>query len=156
MAAWPGLGSSHHEDRSQELPRPIKPASAPWPQPQPSLRRTACSNFQQSRHTPRGVRPSRQLISGLLAKIPDFRFKDFKLWIDTPDGVFGEYAVEARVIDTGKLYRQTYAGLLIAEGGKIKLLREALDTAERRGHSARTERAGHGLLHSAAVPDTCR
>jgi ketosteroid isomerase-like protein len=71
-----------------------------------------------------------KLISGLLAKIPDFRFKDFKLWIDTPDRVFGEYAVEAHVVDTGKLYRQTYAGLLVAEGGKIKLLREALDTAE--------------------------
>ncbi|MGX9425603.1 MULTISPECIES: nuclear transport factor 2-like protein [Bradyrhizobium] len=32
--------------------------------------------------------------------------------------------------DTGKTYRQTYAGLLIAEPGRIKLLREALDTAE--------------------------
>ncbi len=31
--------------------------------------------------------------------------------------------------ETGKIYRQTYAGLLIAENGKIKLLREALDTA---------------------------
>jgi ketosteroid isomerase-like protein len=33
------------------------------------------------------------------------------------------------VVDTGKIYQQTYAGLLIAEGGKIRLLREALDTA---------------------------
>ena len=70
-----------------------------------------------------------QLISGLLAKVPDFRFKNFKLWIDTPDKVFGEYSVEALVVDTGKIYQQTYAGVLIAEGGKIKLLREALDTA---------------------------
>lgn len=70
------------------------------------------------------------LVSGLLFKIPDFRFKDLKVWIDTPDRVFGEYAVEAVVAETGKLYRQTYAGLLVAEGGKIKLLREALDTAE--------------------------
>jgi ketosteroid isomerase-like protein len=70
-----------------------------------------------------------QLISGILAKVPDFRFKNFKVWIDTPDKVFGEYSVEALVVDTGKIYRQTYAGVLIAEGGKIKLLREALDTA---------------------------
>ena len=70
-----------------------------------------------------------KLISGLLAKVPDFRFKNFKVWIDTPDKVFGEYSVEALVVDTGKIYQQTYAGVLIAEGGKIKLLREALDTA---------------------------
>ncbi|WP_241775418.1 nuclear transport factor 2 family protein [Pseudomonas corrugata] len=70
-----------------------------------------------------------QLVADLLVKIPDFRFKDFKVWIDTPDKVFGEYSVEALVVGTGKVYRQTYAGLLIAEGGKIKLLREALDTA---------------------------
>lgn len=70
-----------------------------------------------------------QQIADLLVKIPDFRFKDFKVWIDTPDRVFGEYSVEALVVGTGKVYRQTYAGLLIAENGKIKLLREALDTA---------------------------
>jgi ketosteroid isomerase-like protein len=70
-----------------------------------------------------------KLISGLLAKVPDFRFKNFKVWIDTPDKAFGEYSVEALVVDTGKIYQQTYAGLLIAEGGKIRLLREALDTA---------------------------
>lgn len=70
-----------------------------------------------------------QQIADLLVKIPDFRFKDFKVWIDTPDRVFGEYSVEALVVGTGKVYQQTYAGLLIAENGKIKLLREALDTA---------------------------
>ncbi|SEK62966.1 Ketosteroid isomerase-related protein [Roseateles sp. YR242] len=69
------------------------------------------------------------LISGLLKQVPDFRFKDLKVWIDTPDKAFGEYSVEAVVSSTGKLYKQTYAGVLLAEGGKIKLLREALDTA---------------------------
>lgn len=29
---------------------------------------------------------------------------------------------------TGKLYKQTYFGRLVAEKGKIKLVREALDT----------------------------
>jgi ketosteroid isomerase-like protein len=32
------------------------------------------------------------------------------------------------VPSTGKVYRQHYAGRLVAENGKIKLLRESLDT----------------------------
>ncbi len=70
------------------------------------------------------------LLAGLLAKVPDFGFQNLRFWIQTPDRVFAEYQVEALVLDTGKTYRQTYAGVLIAENGKIKLLREALDTAE--------------------------
>ncbi|MFT7771635.1 nuclear transport factor 2 family protein [Roseateles sp.] len=69
------------------------------------------------------------LIHGLLAKVPDFRFKDVQIFIDTPDQAFGEYSVEAQVAATGKIYKQTYAGRLVAEGGRIRLLREALDTA---------------------------
>ena len=72
----------------------------------------------------------RGLVQGLLKKIPDFRFKNIQVWIETPDKVFAEYSVEALVPDTGKIYKQTYAGVLIAEGGRVKLLREALDTAE--------------------------
>jgi ketosteroid isomerase-like protein len=71
----------------------------------------------------------RGLVSGLLAKVPDFRFKNLTVWIETPDRVFAEYSVEAVVAETGKLYQQTYAGVCIAEDGRIKLLREALDTA---------------------------
>jgi ketosteroid isomerase-like protein len=69
-----------------------------------------------------------KLIAGVLAKVPDFRFQNMHIWIETPDKAFGEYSVEAPVPSTGKIYRQTYAGLLLAENGKIKLLREALDT----------------------------
>ncbi|WP_322047450.1 hypothetical protein [Paraburkholderia sp. J67] len=39
-----------------------------------------------------------------------------------------EYEVEALVPSTGKIYRQMYAGRLVACDGKIELLREALDT----------------------------
>ena len=67
-------------------------------------------------------------IAGLLKNVPDFRFKDIELLIDGEDQAFGEYSVEAKVLSTGKLYKQTYAGRLVAENGKIKLLREALDT----------------------------
>lgn len=69
------------------------------------------------------------LIAGLLSRVPDFRFKNLHVWIETPDRVFAEYSVEAVVPATGKVYRQTYAGVLIAENGKIQRLREALDTA---------------------------
>jgi ketosteroid isomerase-like protein len=67
-------------------------------------------------------------IGGLLKNVPDFRFKDVQLFIDTEDKVFGEYSVKAKVLSTGKLYQQTYAGMLVAKDGKIQHLREALDT----------------------------
>jgi len=70
-----------------------------------------------------------KMLAGLLVKVPDFRFKNIRFWIKTPDKVFAEYDVEALVVGTGKMYRQTYAGLLVAESGKIKLLHEALNTA---------------------------
>jgi ketosteroid isomerase-like protein len=69
-----------------------------------------------------------KFIAGLLAKVPDFRFQNIRIWIQTTDQAFAEYDVEALVPSTGKLYRQTYAGRLVAENGKIKLLRESLDT----------------------------
>ena len=69
-----------------------------------------------------------RLLAGMLAKIPDFRFKNLTYFIRTPDQVAAEYQVEARVAETDKLYQQTYVGVLLAESGKIKLLREALDT----------------------------
>ena len=69
-------------------------------------------------------------LRGLLAKVPDFRFQNIRIWIQTPDQAFGEYDVEALVPSTGKTYRQSYAGRLVAENGKIKLLRESLDTVE--------------------------
>lgn len=69
------------------------------------------------------------LVAGLLKKVPDFGFRNIRFWIETPEKAFAEYEVEATVAGSGQVYRQTYAGLLIAEHGKIKLLREALDTA---------------------------
>lgn len=67
-------------------------------------------------------------IASLIAKVPDFQFKDVRYLIETPEQVFAEYEVEALVPSTGKIYRQMYAGRLVARDGKIALLREALDT----------------------------
>lgn len=60
----------------------------------------------------------------------DFAFKNIQILIDTPEQVFGEYQVEAVFKKTGKVYHQTYMGRLVAENGKIKLLREALNLVE--------------------------
>lgn len=78
----------------------------------------------------RGPAEVEKLITGILGKVPDFRFKNRTYYIQSPDKVAAEYQVEALVTDTGKIYKQTYVGVLHAENGKIKLLREALDTAE--------------------------
>lgn len=67
-------------------------------------------------------------IASLLAKVPDFAFKNVRYLIETPKPVFGEYEVEALVLSTAKIYRQMYAARLVARDGKIALLREALDT----------------------------
>ena len=69
-----------------------------------------------------------RLLAGILAKVPEFRFKNLTYFIQTPDKVAAEYQIEAEVLSTGKVYKQTYLGVLHAENGKIKLLREALDT----------------------------
>jgi ketosteroid isomerase-like protein len=69
-----------------------------------------------------------RFVTGLLARVPDFRFENVRIWIETPDRVFGEYDAQGHVSATGKPYKQTYAGVLVAEHGKIKLLHEALDT----------------------------
>ena len=67
-----------------------------------------------------------KFIADLLEKVPDYRFQNIRIWIDTADQAFGEYDVEALVPETGKVYKQSYAGRLVAENGKIKLLREWL------------------------------
>ncbi|WP_321846333.1 nuclear transport factor 2 family protein [Paraburkholderia bannensis] len=75
-----------------------------------------------------GPQAIESFIASLLAKVPDFAFKNVRFLIETPEQVFGEYEVEALVPSTGKIYRQMYAGRLVARDGKIALLRESLDT----------------------------
>ena len=67
-------------------------------------------------------------IGSLLNKVPDFKFRNVRFLIDTPDQAFAEYSVEALVPATGRIYRQMYAGRLVAQDGKIQLLRESMDT----------------------------
>jgi ketosteroid isomerase-like protein len=67
-------------------------------------------------------------IGSLLKNVPDFRFKNIRMLIETPEQAFAEYEVEAKVLSTGRIYQQMYAGRLVAKDGKIALLRESLDT----------------------------
>lgn len=66
-----------------------------------------------------------KMISGLLKMAPDFEFKNIQYFIETPDQVFAEYNVDC--IFNGKPYKQLYMGRLVAENGKIKLIREGMD-----------------------------
>lgn len=79
-------------------------------------------------HRVQGPAEIEAFISGLLKKVPDFKFRNIQFLIDTPAQAFGEYSVEAGIAGTDRVYKQTYAGRLVAEDGKIKLLRESLDT----------------------------
>jgi hypothetical protein len=61
---------------------------------------------------------------------PDFRIEpeDVEVLIETPDRVFAEYMVHTRAARTGRRVHLLFTGLLVAEKGKIKLLRESLNT----------------------------
>ena len=67
----------------------------------------------------------KNMIAGLLKMAPDFKFINIKYYIETPDQVFAEYEVDC--LFNGKPYKQLYMGRLVAEKGKIKLLREGLN-----------------------------
>jgi hypothetical protein len=67
----------------------------------------------------------KNMIEGLLKMAPDFKFINIKYYIETPDQVFAEYEVDC--LFNGKPYKQLYMGRLVAEKGKIKLLREGLN-----------------------------
>jgi len=67
----------------------------------------------------------RNMIAGLLKMAPEFKFMNIKFYIETPDQVFAEYEVDC--IWSGKPYKQMYMGRLVAENGKIKLVREGMN-----------------------------
>jgi len=75
-------------------------------------------------HRVQGPAEIEAFIAGLLVKVPDFRFRNIQFFIDTPTQAF----IEAAITGTDRMYKQTYAGRLVAEEGKITLLRESLDT----------------------------
>ncbi|TCN55647.1 nuclear transport factor 2 family protein [Flavobacterium circumlabens] len=71
-----------------------------------------------------------EFLQNLPNMFPGFKFENVQILIDTPDQVFGEYDVHCINGITGLPYNQSYMGRLVADNGKIKLLREALNMAE--------------------------
>jgi len=76
---------------------------------------------------PEGVRG---LISTVLELYPEFEvnLEDVVIHIDTPDQVFAEYPVHVTAAPTGRLTHHLFMAYLVAENGKIALLREGLNT----------------------------
>jgi hypothetical protein len=61
---------------------------------------------------------------------PSFKFENIKVLIDTPDQAFAEFEATAVSSKTGRSVHQLFFARLVAENGKIKLFREALNTVE--------------------------
>ncbi|MDP9077696.1 MAG: nuclear transport factor 2 family protein [Bacteroidota bacterium] len=69
----------------------------------------------------------RGFINFVFSTMPDFKFENIIVHMETPDQVFAEYSANSLVPATGKYYNQLFFGRLVAENGKIKLIREALN-----------------------------
>ena len=76
---------------------------------------------------PEGVQ---RLISTVLELYPDWRFdaKDVTVLIDTPTQAFAEYVAHPTAAATGRQVHHLLMGMIEVEDGKIKRLREALNT----------------------------
>ncbi len=61
---------------------------------------------------------------------PGLRLENLKILIETPDQVFAEYEFTAVSTKTGRKVHQLFFARLVAENGKIKLVREAINSAE--------------------------
>ena len=61
---------------------------------------------------------------------PTFKLDNVKILIDTPDQVFAEYEFTGESSKTGKTIHQLFFGRMVVEQGRIKLLREALNSVQ--------------------------
>ncbi|MDX6463011.1 MAG: uncharacterized protein QOE55_6708 [Acidobacteriaceae bacterium] len=77
----------------------------------------------------RGRRAISELQGSLGGLYLDFAFKpeDTRVLIDTPEQVFAEYMAHTTAAATGRTIHHLFAARLVAENGRIKLLRESLN-----------------------------
>jgi hypothetical protein len=68
-----------------------------------------------------GRREIAALVRNLLEIYPNFAFAE------TPEKTFAEYEAHARAAATGRTAHHLFTGYLVAEAGKIKLLRESFN-----------------------------
>jgi hypothetical protein len=76
-----------------------------------------------------GRREITALVRKLLELYPDFAFvpEHTRILIETPEKTFAEYQAHARAAATGRTAHHLFTGYLVAEAGKIKLLRETFN-----------------------------
>src|SRR6266403_4514204 len=76
-----------------------------------------------------GRREIAALLHKLLELYPNFAFApvDTHILIETPEKTFAEYVAHARAAATGRTAHHLFAGYLVAEAGRIKLLRESFN-----------------------------
>jgi hypothetical protein len=76
-----------------------------------------------------GRREIAALVHKLLEIYPDFAFapEETNILIETPEKTFAEYQAHARAATTGRTAHHLFTGYLVAEAGKIKLLRESFN-----------------------------
>jgi len=61
---------------------------------------------------------------------PDMDLENVKVMIETPEQAFAEYEFTAQSSKTGRIVHELFFGRLIAENGKIKLLRQSVNLVE--------------------------
>jgi len=61
---------------------------------------------------------------------PDMDLENIRVMIDTPEQAFAEYEFTAQSSKTGRTIHELFFGRLVAEKGKIKLLRESVNLVE--------------------------
>jgi len=61
---------------------------------------------------------------------PGLHLENLKIFIETPDRVAAEYEFTAVSTKTGRKVHQLFFARLVAENGKIKLVREGMNSAE--------------------------
>jgi uncharacterized protein len=82
----------------------------------------------------RGRYEGRKAIEGFFRYVrelyPDMDLENIKVMIDKPEQAFAEYEFTAQSSKTGRTIHELFFGRLVAENGKIKLLRESVNLVE--------------------------
>jgi hypothetical protein len=75
-----------------------------------------------------GPKEIKAWLDSVVCGFENFSFSNLKVLMEAGHQVFAEYEVHTKVLSTGKSFDQLYMGRLVATNGKIKLLRESLNT----------------------------
>ena len=68
-----------------------------------------------------------KMLETTLSMVPDWKFKNTQVFIENEEQVVAEYEVHGNTSHTQRPFYNLFFGRLVAENGKIKLLREGHD-----------------------------